>query len=117
MGEGKGFAPPYLLKGMWKLGILEPGQLVSTDVVLGVVLMTWHSQASLWVAWVYGVVFLILSQLHSLLLFSVSCLLSLHVCMLSHFSHIQLCSTLLTVARQAPLSMGFSRQEYWSGLP
>ena len=22
-----------------------------------------------------------------------------------------------TVARQAPLSMGFSRQEYWSGLP
>ena len=25
--------------------------------------------------------------------------------------------TLLTVARQAPLSMGFSRQEYWSGLP
>ena len=24
---------------------------------------------------------------------------------------------LLTVARQAPLSMGFSRQEYWSGLP
>ena len=25
--------------------------------------------------------------------------------------------TLLTVASQAPLSMGFSRQEYWSGLP
>ena len=25
--------------------------------------------------------------------------------------------TLWTVARQAPLSMGFSRQEYWSGLP
>ena len=32
----------------------------------------------------------------------------------------QLCPTLptpWTVARQAPLSMGFSRQEYWSGLP
>ena len=32
----------------------------------------------------------------------------------------QLCLTLVTpwtVARQAPLSMGFSRQEYWSGLP
>ena len=26
-------------------------------------------------------------------------------------------ATLWTVARQAPLSMGFSRQEYWSGLP
>ena len=32
-------------------------------------------------------------------------------------SHVQLFATLWTVARQAPLSMGFSRQEYWSGLP
>ena len=32
-------------------------------------------------------------------------------------SHIQLFVTLWTVARQASLSMGFSRQEYWSGLP
>ena len=33
---------------------------------------------------------------------------------------IKLCRTLVTpwtVARQAPLSLGFSRQEYWSGLP
>ena len=36
---------------------------------------------------------------------------------LSHFSHVLLFVTLLTVAHQAPLSMGFSRQEYWSGLP
>ena len=35
----------------------------------------------------------------------------------SHFSHIQRCVTLWTVARQVPLSMEFSRQEYWSGLP
>ena len=34
--------------------------------------------------------------------------------MLSYFSHVRLCSQ--TVAYQAPLSMGFSRQEYWSGL-
>ena len=39
------------------------------------------------------------------------------VCMLSHFSHIQLCAIIQTVAHQAPLSIGFSRQEYWSGLP
>ena len=39
------------------------------------------------------------------------------VCMLSHFSCVWLFTTLWTVARQAPLSMGFSRQEYWSGLP
>ena len=32
-------------------------------------------------------------------------------------SHIQLFVTPWTVALQAPLSMGFSRQEYWSGLP
>ena len=36
---------------------------------------------------------------------------------LSHFSHIELFATPWTVAPQAPLSMGFSRQEYWSGLP
>ena len=38
-------------------------------------------------------------------------------CMLSGFSHVQLFATPWTVACQAPLSMGFSRQDYWSGLP
>ena len=38
-------------------------------------------------------------------------------CMLNRFSCVELFTTLWTVARQAPLSMGFSRQEYWSGLP
>ena len=32
-------------------------------------------------------------------------------------SHVQLFVTSWTVARQAPLSMEFPRQEYWSGLP
>ena len=32
-------------------------------------------------------------------------------------SHVQLFATPMTVAHRAPLSMGFSRQEYWSGLP
>ena len=32
-------------------------------------------------------------------------------------SHVRLIVTPWTVARQAPLSMEFSRQEYWSGLP
>ena len=39
------------------------------------------------------------------------------MCMLSCFSHIHLLVTPWTVAHQAPLSMGFSGQEYWSGLP
>ena len=37
------------------------------------------------------------------------------VCMLSHFSCAWLCVTPWTVAYQAPLSMQFSRQEYWCG--
>ena len=41
----------------------------------------------------------------------------LHVDVLSHFSRVRLCATLWTAAHQAPLSMGFFRQEYWSGLP
>ena len=35
-----------------------------------------------------------------------------HVCMLGRFSHVQLFVTPWTVAQQAPLSTGFSRQEF-----
>ena len=39
-------------------------------------------------------------------------------CVLSRFSHVQLCVTSWTIAHQTHLPMGFSRQEYWqSGLP
>ena len=41
----------------------------------------------------------------------------LHDESVSHFSHVQLFAIPWTVAHQAPLSMGFSRQEQWSGLP
>ena len=37
--------------------------------------------------------------------------------MLSHFSHVRLLATPWTATYQAPPSMGFSRQEYWSGVP
>ena len=37
--------------------------------------------------------------------------------MLGHFICVRLCATPWAVAHQAPLSMGFSRQEYQSGLP
>ena len=37
--------------------------------------------------------------------------------LLSRFSHVLLCATPQTAVYQAPPSMGFSRQEYWSGLP
>ena len=47
------------------------------------------------------------------------CSLVFKVCtyVLSCFSRVRLFATLWTVACQAPLSMGFPRQEYWSGLP
>ena len=37
--------------------------------------------------------------------------------LLSLLSHVQLCVTPETAAHQAPPSLGFSRQEHWSGLP
>ena len=46
----------------------------------------------------------ILAEIHYLLLL-----------LLSHFSCVQLYATLWTIASQAPLSVGFSRHEYWSG--
>ena len=40
----------------------------------------------------------------------------MHVCVQSHFSHVRLFAAPWTVACLAPPSMGFSRQEYWSGV-
>ena len=40
----------------------------------------------------------------------------MYVCVLSHFSRVHLFETLWAIDHQAPLSMGFSRHEYWSGL-
>ena len=37
--------------------------------------------------------------------------------LLSHFSRVRLCATPSMAAHQAPPSLGFSRQEHWSGLP
>ena len=42
----------------------------------------------------------------------------IHACVLScMFSHVRLFATLYTIDHQTLLSMGFSRQEYWSGVP
>ena len=39
------------------------------------------------------------------------------MCVLTHFSHVPFFTNLWTIAYWVPWSMGFSRQEYWSGLP
>ena len=56
---------------------------------------------------------------HLFLVCVLEVLIGLHVCvcMVSRFSHVWLFATLRTIALQAPLSVGFSRWEYWSGLP
>ena len=48
---------------------------------------------------------------------SPSAVILLLLLLLSHFSRVRLLATPWTAAYQAPLSMGFSRQEYWSGVP
>ena len=48
---------------------------------------------------------------------SLSIYMLLLLLLLSRLSHVQFCATPQTAARQAPLSLGFSRQEQWSGLP
>ena len=58
-------------------------------------------------------------SLFCLLLSILFCLLSspLLLLLLSCISRVWLCATPSTAAHQAPLSLGFSRQEHWSGLP
>ena len=46
-----------------------------------------------------------------------NCILRMCSLVLSRFSLVRLFPTLETVSHQAPLSMGFSRPEYWRGLP
>ena len=43
--------------------------------------------------------------------------LDLLLLLLSHVSRVRLCATPETAAHQGPPSLGFSRQEHWSGLP
>ena len=49
------------------------------------------------------------------IIINVKLIVNVYACMLSCFTRVQLFVTLWTVACQAPLSVGFSRQEYWSG--
>ena len=59
---------------------------------------------------------IIIWQIRKLWLSKISAPFNVHACVLSRFSRVWLFVTLCNVAPQAPLSMGFSRQEYWSGL-
>ena len=53
----------------------------------------------------------------SVLLIVNTVIITVYECLLSHFHRVRLFVTQWTVGCQALLSMGFSRQEYWSGFP
>ena len=57
------------------------------------------------------------AHLHSFCTHTITLFFTFSVCVPSHCSHVWLFATLWTEAHWAPLSMKFSRQEYWSGLP
>ena len=58
-----------------------------------------------------------MSQCHIDILYKVQQGYMVLLLLLSHFSRVRLCATPETAAHQAAPSLGFSRQEHWSGLP
>ena len=58
-----------------------------------------------------------MSYLHNNDVINQSCLKCLQLLLLSRLSRVQLCATPETAAHQDPPSLGFSRQEHWSGVP
>ena len=70
---------------------------------IGIEFVLFLPQISLRLWWVFFIVTIILNLVVLLLL--------------SRFSRVQLCATPEMAAHQAPPSLGFSRQEHWSGLP
>ena len=65
----------------------------------------------------FCVCLLLFLSLSFFLLYLFILLLLLLLLLLSHFSRVRFCATPETAAHQAPPSLGFSRQEHWSGLP
>ena len=62
-------------------------------------------------------VFLTINLNHQFIYLFLTVMWQLLLLLLSCFSRVRLCATPQTAAHQAPPSLGFSRQEYWSGLP
>ena len=78
-----------------------------------------NQQGNIWLTWSYSVGVSDCSSKFVNKLQDIALLKSVSVsaCVLCHFSRVRLFATLWIIACQAPLSMGFSRHEYWSGLP
>ena len=83
----------------------------------------WYTKLSLYLsrAWTFSILILTISsdcsEVHYILGVVVFLYKVIVLLLLSRFSHVRLCATPETAAHQAPPSLGFSRQEHWSGLP
>ena len=119
------------LPAMWETRVRSLGQEVSTGEKNGSSLqyscLENPMNRGAWQATIYGITRVDTTErikdrtgiwtLGFLTLYQMLLLVCIHACVLSHLSHVQLCVSLWTVACQAPLFMGFSRQEYWAKLP
>ena len=82
------------------------------------ILVRWPGIEPLFPAWQGGVLTTGLPQKFPFIIFkSFFWYLQMLLLLLGRFSRVRLCVTPQTAAHQAPLSLGFSRKEYWSGLP
>ena len=73
-----------------------------------------HNHSDIWLGFRKSTTWL---MLHDRFIVRKAYILRLELLLLSFFSRVQLCVTPEAAAHQAPPSLGFSRQEHWSGLP
>ena len=92
-----------ILAPLWNISALQPTHY-SQDMCQ----LLEHHFLAVTILWVFRLF---------IFLFGSSFWWAFHKIVLSCFSLVWFCATLWTAAHQAPLSMGFSRQDYWSGLP
>ena len=109
--------PAWLGCGAWKegtgeeLGMVVGDSLQMCSLHLSVFFKAWKSHWRATMAENNGNICIL-----KIILIEIE-VLRLKLLLLSHFSCVWLCATPQTAAHQAPPSLGFSRQEHWSGLP
>ena len=100
----------------WKTLVPFLPPKITKNVPFGFLSLFLHAVGKFFLAYLF-IWYRHLSARSSISIFIWGMLLLLLLLLLSHFSRVRLCETLETAAHQAPPSLGFSRQEHWSGLP